>query len=48
MGEDCKAFFEGLLGDGERRADLDGLSPSSDRSEKEEATLKAEFDDAVG
>ena len=48
MGEDCKAFLEGLLGDGERRADFDGLSPSSDRGEKEQATLKAEFDDTMG
>ena len=48
MGEDCKAFFEGLLVDGERRADLDGLPPSTDRGEKKQATLKAEFDDSVG
>ena len=48
MGEDSKTFFEGLLGNGERRADFDGLPPSSNWCEKEQATLKAEFDDAVG
>ncbi len=48
MGEDSKAFFESLLGNGERRADFDGLPPSSDRSEKKQATLKADFDDSVG